>query len=119
MKEIVIDGIKFVPESSGINGIEDEKGNRLVVIRSYSAGVHFGYLKEKTTTEVTLLNSRRIWAWVGAASLSQLSQEGVLKPNDCKIAMIVPEITINGWIEIIPASEKCLQSISGVKEWKV
>lgn len=89
-----------------------------VVVRTYSAGVHVGYLAKKDGDEVLLLESRRIWYWDGAASLSQLSQEGVTKPQNCKFAMTLPEITLKGWIEIIPATETAKQSILGVPEWK-
>lgn len=89
-----------------------------VVVRTHSAGVHVGYLAKKEGDEVTLTDSRRIWYWDGAASLSQLSQEGVTKPQNCKFAMVIPEIVLKGWIEIIPATEKAKTSILGVPEWK-
>jgi hypothetical protein len=55
-----------------------------VIVRTYSAGVFAGTLRERNGKEVTLHNARRIWYWAGAASLSQLAQSGTSKPNQCK-----------------------------------
>jgi len=90
-----------------------------VIIRTYSAGVHAGYLKERNGKEVTLKNSRRIWYWDGAASLSQMAVDGVSKPENCKFAVVLPEIILTEAIEIIPCTEKAKTCIEGVKEWKI
>ena len=89
-----------------------------VVIRSKSAGVFAGRLLSKDGQEVKLANARRLWYWSGASSLSQLSQEGVSNPNNCKFPMEVPEITILEVIEIIPMSESAKKSIDSVPIWK-
>jgi hypothetical protein len=114
-KEITIDGIVYIPKNIKENDIP------YVLIRTYSAGVHIGYLQKKESTlagmEVTLLKSRRIWYWSGAASLSQLAMEGVIKPEDCKFAMEVDKIDLVA-IEIIPITEKAFINLKSVKEWK-
>ena len=92
--------------------------NKKVIIRADRAGVFFGTLKEKNGTEVTLTDCRRIWYWDGAASISQLAVDGTTKPDSCKFTVTVPEIIITGVIEIIPCSDKAIESIEGVKEWK-
>ena len=93
-----------------------------VIIRANRAGVFFGTLKGKTATpagvEVVLQNSRRIWYWDGAASLSQLATEGTKKPNSCKFTVTVPEHNIMDVIEIIPCSEDAAKSIEDVPTWK-
>ena len=48
-----------------------------VIIRSYASGVHFGKLTYYSGKEAILENSRRIWSWEGAFTLSAVSQEGV------------------------------------------
>jgi hypothetical protein len=90
-----------------------------VLVRSANSGVHFGNLASKQGDEVTLLNSRRVWAWAGACSLSQMAVEGVKKPEECKFSVIVPEITILGVCEIIPLSPEAVQNLYGVPEWKI
>lgn len=49
---------------------------KYVIVRTYSAGVFAGELESRTGQEVVLRNARRIWYWVGAATLSQLAMEG-------------------------------------------
>jgi len=51
------------------------------IVRTYSAGVFLGTVKERNGKEVLLADARRIWYWDGAASLSQLAMEGTSKPQ--------------------------------------
>ncbi len=88
-----------------------------VMIRTYSAGVFAGYLKDRKDKEVVLTNARRIWYWAGAASLSQLAMEGTSKPNECKFPCEVNEIVLTEAIEIIPCTEKARKSIQEVPVW--
>ena len=94
-----------------------------VIIRSESAGVFYGELVNKEICGdrliVEMANCRRIYYWSGAATLSQLAVEGTKSPEDCKFTMMVESITIAGVIEIIPCSEDAINSIEGVKVWKV
>jgi hypothetical protein len=89
-----------------------------VMIRTYSAGVHCGYLRKKDRKEVTLIDSIRIWKWNGAASLSQLSQEGTNKPDECKFGIPVKKIILTESIEIITMTELAKKSIQKVVSWK-
>ena len=93
-----------------------------VIIRASRAGVFFGTLKEKNSTpagvEVVLENSRRIWYWNGAASISQLATEGTKNPGDCKFTVVVPLHNVMQVIEIIPCSEEAIKSIESVKVWR-
>ena len=111
-----LEGITYVPENSQM--AEQRDGMDYVMIRTYSAGVHCGYLKERKGKEVTLLDSIRIWKWDGAASLSQLSQEGTNAPAGCKFAMPIKEIILTEAIEIIKMTEMAKKSIEEVLSWK-
>ena len=88
------------------------------VVRTYSAGVFFGTLVERNGKEVVLSDARRLWYWEGAASLSQLANEGVKKPEKCKFPASVESVLLTEAIEIIPATEAAIASIAAVKEWK-
>lgn len=92
--------------------------NRFYIVRADRAGVFFGHIKERVGSEVTMTNVRRLWYWSGACSLSQLAVDGVKSPGECKFTVIVPEMTILGVIEIIPANEAAVKSIEAVKPWK-
>ena len=91
---------------------------KVCIVRTYSAGVFLGTVVEKDGKEVKLTNARRIWYWDGAATLSQLATDGTSKPQNCKFPAAVPEVFLTDAIEIIPASDKAIESISKVPEWK-
>lgn len=75
-----------------------------VLIRTYSAGVHFGTMIEKDGKEVTLQSARRLWSWTGALSLSEIASKGIDIKNS-KISVSVEEIIITEAIEIIRVSK--------------
>jgi hypothetical protein len=88
-----------------------------VIVRTYSAGVFAGYLKEREGQEVILTDARRLWYWEGASSLSQLSKEGTSKPNECKFPCEVDEVLLLQAVEILPVTEKARKSIKSVPVW--
>ena len=90
-----------------------------VIIRADRAGVFYGEIKERNSSEVVMTNVRRLWYWDGAASLSQLATEGVTRPGNCKFTVTVEEMTILGVIEIIPCTKKAEESIDSVAVWKM
>lgn len=92
---------------------------RYVLIRSANSGVHFGRLGKKERDEVTLLDSRRVWSWAGACSLSQMAVAGVKKPEECRFSVVVPKIMVLGVCEIIPLSADAINNLYEVAEWKI
>lgn len=91
------------------------------MVRTYSAGVFAGYIKEVDIVNkiIVLKNARRMWYWDGAASLSQLATEGTSNPKNCKFPREVEEVILSGWIEIIPISVDAEASIKKVKIWEM
>lgn len=89
------------------------------IVRTDRAGVFFAEIESRNGSEAELKNARRLWYWSGAASLSQLANEGVTRPNDCKFTVTVDSCTVLGVIEIIPCTEKAVESINSVPVWKV
>lgn len=117
VETLVINGVEYVPkEAQQAKKIE---GMDYCIVRTYSAGVFAGYLQKREGQEATILKVRRLWYWDGAASLSQLSIDGVSKPANCKFPAEVEIITVLQVIEIIPCTEKAQKSIQGVAIWKV
>ena len=94
------------------------KKRQYVIVRTTSAGVFAGTLVSRKGQEVKLNNARRLWYWVGAASLSQLAMEGVSKPEECKFPIEVLSIVLTQAIEIIPTTSKAEKSIKGVPVWR-
>lgn len=89
-----------------------------VIVRANGAGVFFGELKEKNGTEVTMCNVRKLFYWDGAAAIEQLAVDGTSSPNGCKFTIIVDEMTITNVLQIIPCTEKAINSLESVKVWK-
>lgn len=121
MKEIVIDGIKYIPETEVTKYLkaEDFKGMKYCIVRTYSAGVFAGYVESRKGKEVVIRKVRRIWYWDGANSLSQLAKDGTAKPENCKFAVEVDKIEVTEAIEIIECTSKAQKSIEEVEEWKM
>jgi uncharacterized protein DUF6948 len=80
------------------------KKGTFVLIRTYSAGVHFGTLENREGQEVHLKNARRLWSWNGALSLSEVAAKGIDIKNS-KVSVPVEEIILTQAVEIIPISK--------------
>lgn len=116
VKVLSVNGVDYVPKESS-QLAEKLDGMKYVIVRTYSAGVFAGYIKERNGQEVVMLKVRRLWYWSGAASLSQLAMEGVKNPKDCKFPCEVDRLELLQVIEILDCTQEAKKSISGVKIW--
>lgn len=91
-----------------------KKSLKPVLVRTYSAGVHFGYLVSQKGQEVTLTKSRRIWSWAGANTLSEIATSG-LNSSQSRVAVPV-DIVLTQAIEIIDCTPQSVKSI-GEAQW--
>jgi len=91
---------------------------KYVIVRTYSAGVFAGYLESRAGKEVVMTEARRLWYWKGAASLSQLAQEGTSKPKECKFPVAVARVELTEAIEILDVTEAAQKSITEVPVWR-
>ena len=117
----MIDGELYIKKELVSQKVEDENNYPYVMIRTYSAGVHFGYLKKRESTlagiEVTLINAQRMRQWSGAMDLSQLATEGSKNIKECKPSVIIPEIDLIA-IEIIPITAIAKENFKSMTIWK-
>ena len=88
-----------------------------VITRTQSAGVFAGTFVSRKGQEVVLKDARRLWYWVGAASLSQLAEIGTSDPNKCKFPCPVTEVTLLQAIELLTVTTKAKKSIQKVPIW--
>lgn len=88
-------------------------GNRYVVVRTYSAGVHCGELTAQDGKEVTLEKARRIWSWEGAFTLSAVATAGVGAGS--RLSVEVPRIDITEAIEVIQTTPDGEANLRGFK----
>lgn len=102
--------------SSGINCCT--LTGKKVIIRTQSAGVHYGELSEKNGKEVILKSARRLWYWKTAnkgISLSEVANAGLSK--DSKVCSPVDFIWLEA-IEIIPCTKEAIKNIESQDEHK-
>ena len=113
----VLEEIKMAKDSikNCQRNLKDEM--EYVCVRTESAGVHVGYLERVAGDVVTLQQVKRIHYWDGAASLSELAQRGVSKPDNCRIPMNVERMHVNKWIEIIPVTAAAKETLENVETW--
>lgn len=89
-----------------------------VIVRTFSAGVHYGEVQEKEGKEIILKNARRLWYWKttnGGISLSEIAIGGVHK--DSKICAAVNLQWLDA-IEIIPCTAEAIKNIEASNEYK-
>ena len=114
LKEIVeMLGMKNIATESGLNSFAI---GQEVIIRTYSAGVWFGRLKEKSGKEVILTEARRMWRWWAkeSISLSGVALYGINQEKS-RIAGAIDSVWLQA-IEIIPVSGKAAESIRTARE---
>lgn len=88
------------------------------IIRTYSAGVHYGEVAEKDGKEVILKNARRLWYWKTSnkgISLSEVANAGLAK--DSKVCAAVDLIWLEA-VEIIPCTKEAIKNIEAQDEYK-
>jgi hypothetical protein len=117
IKEIEVNGITYVEKGAAAELPKMHKD--FCIVRTENAGVFAGNIESVSESGCgEVLNAIRIWYWKGASSLSQLSQEGVKFPDECKFAMPVPHISLTQIIEIIPCTKAAFDNIQAVPVWK-
>ena len=115
IQELVIEGVTYVPRESQSPSPKLD-GLDYVIVRTYSAGVFAGYLKQRAGREVELTQARRLWYWEGANSLSDLASIGTTKPDKCKFSRPI-DVVLTEAIEIISVTNLGFVSITGVALW--
>lgn len=108
--------------AQSIGNAEQQTLNRMVgkkvIIRTYSAGVWFGQLVEKSGNEVILERARRMYRWHAAESisLSAVATYGINQEKS-KICEAVGSVWLEA-IEIIPCTDVAVGLIEGAKNVK-
>ena len=102
--------------TSAASGLNSFAIGQEVIIRTYSAGVWYGRLKEKSGDEVILTEARRMWRWWAkeSISLSGVALHGI-KQEKSRIAGKVESVWLQA-IEIIPVSGEPAESIRYAEE---
>ena len=92
-----------------LNGIEQGIGD-WVVVRTYSAGVHYGRLYRLDGNRCVLTAAKRVFRWIGANTLNELANTGC---DSGKISKATPWILLE-WIEIQPLADVARGALDSV-----
>lgn len=87
-----------------------------VIVRTCSAGVHFGTLESREGKEVVLSNARRLWSWEGAFTLNAVASKGV--GNGSRLSVSVKSITLPEAIELIECTDEAEENLVNYKAHK-
>ena len=88
------------------------------IVRCDRAGVFYGEIVSRNGQEVEMKDVRNIWYWDGAATVMQLAAEGVSKLNTCEFSVPVESLVLLEAIQIIPCTDKAVESLDAVKPWR-
>jgi hypothetical protein len=83
--------------------------DRSVIVRTYSAGVHYGRLIDRRGREADLTGARRIWSWLGANTLHEIALHGVGAGS--RVSEPVPRITLLDAIEVIDCTAEAIANL--------
>src|ERR1019366_4157856 len=116
--EITVNDIIYVKKDSikSNDKAPSLKGKPIVLVRSYSDGLTFGYLNKKLATlsgvEVELLKAKRIYKWTGACGIEQLALDGVTDKANTNVGVEVEEKTIMNVCSYIPMTKKAVENLN-------
>jgi hypothetical protein len=100
---------------------DDPDVGTYVIVRCRDAGVHAGeFVSHPADRTVVLRNSRRLWYWDGAASLSELAVHGAKNAANCRFGVLIqPNISLLDACEIIVCQSAGQGMIVQCPEWRV
>ena len=91
---------------------------RFCIVRTESAGVFAGILEATEINQgivsCAIADSRRMWSWQGAFTLSELATTGTKQPDKCKFPAAVPHEIVFDVIEVLPCTDEAQASIKSV-----
>ena len=122
--EIILKLAELMSEGSpdpGTAGVAERYIGKQVIIRSYSAGNHFGTLiaYDPAHGVAVLKDARRLWRWQTdrGVSLSEIANYGVVV-KDSKICTVMAEQIVAEIDEILPCSQVAAVNIQSAPVYK-
>jgi len=117
LKELIKEILKEELTGKTETKVQSPMVGKVCMIRTYSAGVHFGTVVSKNDQNIVLRDAHRVHYWAKACSLSQLAMEGDKDIDNARISMAVNEIELDQCIEVIPLGNGVFEQLTS-KIWK-
>lgn len=91
----------------------DRNIGRRVIVRTYSAGVHYGTLEERHGDQVVITDTCRIWRWRGPLTLSELALYGCDSAEESNYTRVSERVESNTLeaIETLTCTEEACRRI--------
>jgi hypothetical protein len=89
---------------------------KMCVVRTYSAGVYVGIVRQIEGQEALMENARIVYRWEGAFTLLEMATNGI---TGGKISKPVAKIYLPQIINTIIMSEKAISSFNNIKPYEV
>lgn len=114
INKLTLGQIKEIKSLLSLGSIYDDKPEspfigEIVLVRTYSAGVHIGTLENKEGTNVLLSSAHRIWKWSDAFTLSEVATKGI--GPESRVSCKVDFIELTQAVEIIPVSAAAFETV--------
>ena len=90
--------------------------NDFVVVRTYGAGVHCGFVEKIEGRLTVLRDARRIWRWSEARTLHELANNGAGTKRRTRISEPVSLIELPTTIERVACTNKAQENLC-VSRW--
>lgn len=108
---------------NGLSGITNQSKasnpsiGKYCIVRCRNAGVHAGTVESMDNNILVLKDSRRMWYWKSAFTLSECATKGI--ESNSKIACVIDTVIIPVCDigEVIPCSKNAEKSIKVAKEY--
>ena len=107
-----IDGVVWVRKETKTQGLD------YCVVRTYSAGVYAGFIKEQSGQEAKMVSARMIYSWKGALSTLELAN-GNINIEESKLTESVENITLTNVIACIKCNAETQAALTGARAWKI
>ena len=103
--EITINGTQYVKKSTD--------GLKYCIVRTYSAGVYAGFVKERNGKEAILSQARIIHSWKGAKTTIEIANNGIDMENSNVSEKGINDAEVTEVIFCIECTEKAKKLFNG------
>lgn len=111
--------VNILKKGRKVKNMTEKYINNYCIVRGDRSGVFFGIVRAIDGQTVEMEKVRKLYYWDGAFAVEGLAERGVSKPKNCKFTVVVDSSIITDAVQILLCTEKSIESLNGVPEWKV